>query len=90
MARGPASSASTVPGGCPSSVHRALRACCCPISSSGTVARVLSSSVVAWATSSSDVAPFLNRDWAMSSACSCTRAFSLAWSISTSNVRMAT
>ena len=79
------------PAGCPSSVLSALRACCSAACSCGIVARVLSSSVVAWVGSSSDVAPFLKRDcgdrqpvlldpWRSRRACT----------ISTSKVRMAT
>ena len=74
------------PAVCPSSVLRAFRACCSPVCSWGMVARVLSSRVVAWVTSSSDVAPLRKRDWAISSPCSCTLTFARASSMSTSKV----
>ncbi len=56
----------------------------------GIDARVLSSRVVAWVGSSSEVAPFLNRDSAMVSASSCSLALVRVFSIRTSSVRMRT
>jgi hypothetical protein len=71
-------------------VARALRACSSPILSWGIEARVLSSSVVAWVGSSSEVAPALKRASAIENASSWIFAFCSAWAISTSKVRITT
>ena len=72
----PASNVSMLPAGWPSRRLKALRACSSPMRSWGTVARVLSSCVVACVGSSSDVAPAWKRDSAIASASSWMRALS--------------
>jgi hypothetical protein len=84
----PASIPWTEPVGRPSSVLSAFMACCRSISSCGIDARVLSSSVVAWDTSSSEVAPLRKRDSAIRCPSSWSLTFAWACAISTSSVRI--